>query len=300
MKTNEPKATGRRLPAGAGAFTLTELLVVVGIVAMLSAVLLSAAFTSKERVLRAHCVNNLRQIGVGMSVYATEANGYAPICGWPQGQNPWQTYEACRVDPATGTNLIRGYESLGMLFQTKAVSGAKIFYCPSLSSISSNFNDNYYTTAPTGWPSTPAGSGDDNVRTGYNYYPQLRVTERVNTIHGIFSLPRLTYTSVVLQGNGDPLSALKLVTPAKWTELDPKKSITTDMVNSTAQLSHRASGAVAGLNALFPDGHVVFQNARTDTRTTVNSPWYFVFWTEPEPGNSTPETFRIIMSEWQP
>jgi type II secretory pathway pseudopilin PulG len=287
-------ATTRRRPTGSvRAFTLTELLVVIGLTAMLGAVLLSASFTTQERVMRAQCVNNLRQIGVGMNLYSADANGYVPICGWPQGQNPWQTAEACRVDIANSTNVTRGFYSLGLLFRTKIVADAKTFYCPGTALIS-RYQYDYYATPPNSWPSSPIGSGDDNIDTGYHYYPQLRVTERSVNAFGIFYLPKLTYSGVQFEIGG----FINTVTPAKLSELDPKKSIATDLVNYTSVLSHRSSGAVAGLNAVFPDGRVVFQNARTDTRSLYSSPWYYQLW-KTDPG-STPDTFRIIMNNWRP
>jgi type II secretory pathway pseudopilin PulG len=294
MKLKELKAT-RLSPTEGGvqAFTLTELLAVIAGVAMLAAVVLaSAGFTSREQVMRAQCVNNLRQIGVGLSLYASDANDFYPICGLPNGQQPWQTYEIARVDPADGITITRGYESLGLLFRTKTVPDPKIFYCPSLARASSLFAYDYYTTAPNGWPSTPVGSGDDNIRAGYNYYPQLRVTERVMTPVGYMMMPKLTFSQVQLEF-GLPLN---LVTPAKWTGLDPKKSVTTDLVTSLSYLSHKASGSVAGVNALFPDGRVVFQNARTDSRTAPNSPWDLNFWVT---GPDLP-SFRAIMNDWRP
>ena len=292
---NQVAAVRRWQTGSARAFTLTELLVVIGMTAMLGAVLLSASFTTQERVLRAQCVSNLRQIGVGLSLYAAEANDYYPICGLPNGQFPWQTYEIARVDPADGITITRGYESLGLLFRTKTVPDPKTFYCPSLACASSLFAYDYYTTAPNGWPSTPVGSGDDNIRAGYNYYPQLRVTERVITPVGSLMLPKLIFSSQVQLEFGSPLN---LVTPAKWTGLDPKKSVTTDLVTSMSYLSHKASGSVAGVNALFPDGRVVFQNARTDSQS--GSPWDPNLWyAMTETGNEL-ASFRAIVNGWRP
>jgi prepilin-type processing-associated H-X9-DG protein len=86
----------------------------------------------------------------------------------------------------------------------------------------------------------------------------------------------------------------------KQTDIDPNKSIASDLVQRLTSVSHRASASVAGLNALFGDGHVVYQNAR-------RNPGIFQQWANCEAGgtpigNDPPPSpnWRTVMNSWQP
>jgi prepilin-type processing-associated H-X9-DG protein/prepilin-type N-terminal cleavage/methylation domain-containing protein len=61
------------------AFTLVELLVVVAIVAMLSAMLLPGLGQAKQRARSTICLSNLRQMGIAAQGYLNTHQGYFPI-----------------------------------------------------------------------------------------------------------------------------------------------------------------------------------------------------------------------------
>jgi len=120
-------------------FTLVELLVVIGIIALLISILLPSLNRARETANRVKCASNLRQIGQAILLYANENKGAYPRTYGPGNvatagnAATWGTGTPGFSDPFLNNSGVSNNDitaSLFLLMRSQDI-GSEVFTCPS-------------------------------------------------------------------------------------------------------------------------------------------------------------------------
>lgn len=108
---------GQPLSVTRQAFTLAELLVVIGILSIILTLVISAVAAARSYALRIACVSNLRQVGISLMFFADEHHGIYPL-------------EGNKGDDDPTTSMAWFYQLPPYLDQRDVTNPNTVFQCP--------------------------------------------------------------------------------------------------------------------------------------------------------------------------
>ena len=239
-------------------FTLVELLVVIGIIAVLISILLAALMSVRRAALRIVCLSQQRQIGMAMRMYAETYKSYMHQ-RQSQGNFPNSLIGGPRYKPQDGfgaansyPDYMLGWEANALFrflnYPTKELASEvlngpeRLFTCPANNSRNTASRNRY-------WPNGSGrcdffGNGTETdynwVLLSYNFYSQSYLWTNCNPAG---TPPEPTY------------SPLTVASPGSWALMSCQ--IVSYQGNMARVSSHwdRRTNQPAGANHLFADGH---------------------------------------------
>jgi hypothetical protein len=252
------------------ALSRMELLVVIVIIIFVPSILMASLEAARELAKIPVCANQLRQIGLAVSLYVESYDGNMPWWGYfgyktgdpysgSEESHPYVAYRQEWVWPNGKLIPMR----MACLYEAGLIKDPKIFYCPANKKDMFKYESYIkYKGKTTPWGFLPQDFNMQTnqwVRFGYTYFPTDPNGE--------------TFASSQFNDPTDPSKPLMVpkYVARKLDNLDPNIPYLIDMIHSGRDfISHNIQGK-PGVNALFKDGHVIYCD---DQSVFTDDVWY--------------------------
>lgn len=237
--------------SSAGAFTLVDVLVSIAVIAVLISLLLPSLSMVRESTRRIVCASNLRQIGIGIHLYAQSerdeipysrftdprSNSYAPfetsrirVVQAPRGALPDHTVNQDQ-SVAAGPVI---WDGIGLLYAGEQINAPEVFYCPSHPGETrpDSFAERYY-----------AGSGE--IISNYEYRGRGPLGQtRLSDLATDRSLVSDHFSSADRLNHERGINVLQTAASVAWVQQDPSALV--ESADAAALIQSPGQGSPGG------------------------------------------------------